>query len=204
MKFPKGVKYIIGVDEAGRGPLAGPVSVGVCALPVKMTRRDFKGIRDSKKLSEKMRDVWFAKMLEMQKVGGLYFSVNLVSNKIIDERGISFAIKKAMNDGLIDVMDNMRAKYSECFVLLDGSLRAPSEFIFQKTIIKGDEKEFAISLASIAAKVTRDKYMKKMAKKYPNYGFEVHKGYGTAKHIISIKKEGISALHRKSFLKNIV
>ncbi len=200
MKVPFGIKYIIGIDEAGRGPLAGPVAVGVCLVPAKMTRRNFKNIRDSKKLTEKMRDVWFAKMCEMN----LDFSATLISNKVIDERGLSFAIKKAMSDSLKKIQSSCGFRPSECLVLLDGGLHAPTEFTFQKTIIKGDEKEFAISLASIAAKVTRDAYMKKQAKKFPEYGFAIHKGYGTARHISAIKKEGVTNLHRLSFLKNIV
>ena len=91
-----------------------------------------------------------------------------------------------------------------CLVLLDGGLKAPREFIYQKTIIKGDEKELSISLASIAAKVTRDAYMTKLAKKYPAYGFEIHKGYGTKKHREAIKKHGPSEVHRMSFLGRIL
>ncbi len=160
-----------------------------------------------------MRDVWFAKMCEKQEKfnykklntpDALDFSVTLISNKIIDRRGINFAIRKAMNDSLKKLQLKNKLKPCECLVLLDGGLRAPAEFPFQKTIIKGDEKEFSISLASIAAKVTRDAYMKKLAKKHPLYGFEVHKGYGTAKHITAIKKEGTSLIHRASFLRNIV
>ena len=108
-----------------------------------------------------------------------------------------------MADSLKKLQKTTNFKPSECLALLDGGLHAPKEFTFQKTIIKGDEKEFAISLASIAAKVTRDWCMKKVSKKYPQYGFDIHKGYGTAKHILVIKKQGISGIHRKSFLRNI-
>jgi ribonuclease HII len=220
MKVRAGVKYIIGIDEAGRGPLAGPVSVGVCLVSAEMTRKSLlavaaksglKKLNDSKKLSAKRREAWLEQMGEMQKTKGgtekssrLDFSVTLVSNKIIDERGLSFAIRKATSDSLKNLQKTTKFKPSQCMVLLDGGLRAPAEFIFQKTIIKGDEKEFAISLASIAAKVIRDAHMKKMSKKYPAYGFEIHKGYGTARHIVAIKKEGITPAHRRSFLKNII
>ena len=205
-KLPAGVKYIIGVDEAGRGPLAGPVSVGVCVVPASLTRKillrqvrasGISKLKDSKKLSAKMREVWFAKMQEMQKNRQINFSVTLVSNKIIDTKGLSFAIKKA----LFLSLKNLEVSPTDCLVLLDGGLHAPAQFIHQKTIIKGDEKEFAISLASIAAKVTRDRHMTRLAKKYPAYNFEIHKGYGTARHIATIKKEGISPIHRHSFLK---
>lgn len=214
MKIPAGVKYIIGIDEAGRGPLAGPVAVGACLVSAKMTRknllaRGLKKLNDSKKLSAKRREMWFTQMCEMQKMkteksSTLDFSVTLISNEIVDERGLSFAIRKAMMDSLKKLQKIVCFAPAECLVLLDGGLRAPTEFIFQKTIIKGDEKEFAISLASIAAKVTRDAHMKKLAKKYPAYDFEIHKGYGTARHIAAIKKEGITPIHRRSFLKKIV
>lgn len=226
MKIPAGVKYVIGIDEAGRGPLAGPVAVGTCLVPAKMTRKSLlaqaarsgkvglEKLNDSKKLSVKRREAWLAQMREMwgmkepeaanTKNLPLYFSVTLISNKIIDGRGLSFAIRKAMSGSLKKLQKATRFRPSECLVLLDGGLHAPAEFILQKTIIKGDEKEFAISLASIAAKVTRDAHMKKLAKKYPAYNFDIHKGYGTARHIAAIKKEGITPIHRRSFLKNIL
>lgn len=230
MKIPAGVKYIIGIDEAGRGPLAGPVAVGACLVPAKMTRKsllaqvakscgsdkikrkDLKKLNDSKKLLAKKREAWLAQMCEMQGVKKVKnqksdtfdFEVTLISNKVIDTQGLSFAIRKAMAGALKSLRQTIHFKPQECLVLLDGGLRAPAEFIFQKTIIKGDEKEFAISLASIAAKVTRDAHMKKLAKKYPAYAFDIHKGYGTSRHIIAIKKEGITPIHRRSFLKNIV
>jgi ribonuclease HII len=204
MKIDPNVKYIIGIDEAGRGPLAGPVAVGVCLVGTQMSRKNFPGIRDSKKLTEKMREEWFSRMQELQKAGKLCFAATLISNKIIDKKGISFAIKKAMSVSLKKIKVTKKFKTSQTQVLLDGGLRAPEEFIFQKTIIKGDEKEFSISLASIAAKVIRDRYMKKVAKKYPLYDFGIHKGYGTAKHIATIKNQGISAIHRQSFLKNLL
>jgi ribonuclease HII len=225
MKIPAGVKYIIGIDEAGRGPLAGPVAVGACLVSAKMTRKNFlakvaqsgkpglEKLNDSKKLSAKRREAWFVEIREMQKVKNkktrgqkntLDFSVVLISNKIIDRRGISFAIKKAMADSLKKLQKSTHFKSSECLVLLDGGLHAPAEFVFQKTIIKGDEKEFAISLASIVAKVIRDAHMRKLAKKYSGYGFDVHKGYGTTKHIVAIKRRGIMPIHRRSFLKNIL
>ena len=216
MKIPSGVKYIIGIDEAGRGPLAGPVSVGVCLVSAKMTRKgllqqvtrstksEIKKLNDSKKLSAQKRELWLDEMNKMKSSGSLDYSVTLISNKIIDERGLSFAIAKAMRDSLKKLQKSSGFKPQECLVLLDGGLHAPAEFIFQKTIIKGDEKEFAISLASIAAKVTRDAHMEKMAKKYGAFHFDVHKGYGTARHIMAIKKEGITPIHRRSFLKHIL
>lgn len=200
MKFPPNIKYVIGIDEVGRGPLAGPVAVGVCLLPIEMTRSKFRGIRDSKQLTAKMREEWLEKMHKMN----LNFSVTLVSNRVIDERGIVFAIKQAMKDSLEKIEKMVGHKPRECMVLLDGGLHAPAKYIFQKTIIKGDEKVHSISLASIAAKVTRDAHMCEMAKIYPDFGFEFNKGYGTHRHILKIKERGITSIHRKSFLKKIV
>lgn len=213
MKIPAGVKYVIGIDEAGRGPLAGPVAVGICLVPAKMTRKSLltqvaksglKKLNDSKKLSVRRREAWLAQMCKMRGGGVFDFAASLISNKVIDTRGLSFAIRKAMSDSLKKLQKTVGFKSKECLVLLDGGLHAPIEYIFQKTIIKGDEKEFSISLASIAAKVTRDAHMCKLAKKYPAYAFDIHKGYGTARHITAIKKEGITPIHRRSFLKNIL
>ncbi|MFZ2049210.1 MAG: ribonuclease HII [Minisyncoccia bacterium] len=191
--------YIVGIDEAGRGPLAGPVSVGVLMLNKKVDKKFLRGIKDSKKLSESMREEWFNKALEMKAGGVLDYRVALVSEKVIDKNGIVEAIKI----GIEDCLKKLKVpKHSEIY--LDGGLRAPKNFKKQKTIIKGDEKIPVISLASIMAKVTRDRYMKKIGMNYPEYGFEEHKGYGTAKHIKAIKKFGISKIHRKTYLTNII
>lgn len=191
------IRGIIGIDEAGRGPLAGPVSVGVCYIP-KNVRLNLRGIKDSKKLSEKNRDAWFLQMKEWQKEGKMKFTVSLISQKVIDKKGIVYAISL----GVTRCLEKISLDPHEVKVLLDGGLRAPQQYIYQKTIIKGDEKFPAISLASIAAKVTRDKYMRRIAKNYPQYGFEVHKGYGTVKHRQAIVKHKPSILHRQSFLRS--
>lgn len=197
----KSIKYLIGIDEAGRGPLAGPVAVGVVKLQVtsyklKAQAGWFRGLKDSKKLSEKAREEWFTKMRKAKKDGWLQFAVALGSARVIDKKGIVFAIKNALNKAILKV----DAKGGETLALLDGGLRASEEFSSQKTIIKGDEKEPVIALASIVAKVSRDRLMKKNGQKYPEYGFEKHKGYGTRGHYRKIKKYGISPIHRKSFL----
>ncbi|MBA3551014.1 ribonuclease HII, partial [Patescibacteria group bacterium] len=189
--------HIIGIDEAGRGPLAGPVSVGLVLTStpihpeIKKELRKIKG-KDSKKLSHEKREMWFEKLQIWKQEGKINFYVSLISAKIIDSKGISYAIQKAMKECL----DNVNADCKNCKVLLDGSLHAPQEFVNQKTIIKGDEKEPLISLASIAAKVTRDRYMAKIARKFPVYNFEIHKGYGTLSHRKLIQEHGITALHR--------
>lgn len=193
------VRYIIGIDEAGRGPLAGPVSIGAVCIPVAFKRTFWKGVRNSKALSEKQREEWFAKIREAKKARKLNYAVALVGNKIIDEKGISYAIRLGMKR----ILKRLDVSPNDTRVLLDGSLYAPKEYIRQKTIIKGDEKEPIISLASITAKVTRDRKIVRLAHKYPKYSFEIHKGYGTRSHIKAIKKHGASALHRRSFLTKI-
>lgn len=193
------IDYIIGIDEAGRGPLAGPVSVGICIAPADFDFKIFNNLKDSKKLSEKRRVEVLAQMKELQNLKTINFSVALVSNKMIDDKGIVFAITSAINA----LLNKIKIEPNKVKILLDGGLRAPDQYLNQETIIKGDEKEPVISLASIAAKVTRDLHMVKLAKDYPEYGFEIHKGYGTKKHIEMIKKNGLSIVHRRSFCKNI-
>jgi ribonuclease HII len=190
-------KYLIGIDEAGRGPLAGPVSVGAVCLPQDFNTELLVGVRDSKKLSPQARDDWFTKLTHWEQEGLLHFHVALVSAQIIDTKGITHAIKQ----GLEECLDILDIHHDDCMILLDGSLHAPERFKLQQTIIKGDDIEPIISLASIAAKVTRDRYIIKIAEKYPQYGFEIHKGYGTKAHRDKIKKFGPCKIHRKSFLK---
>jgi ribonuclease HII len=208
------IKFLVGIDEAGRGPLAGPVAVGVVVVPAEWggfggkngTRSSkkkqplFAEARDSKQLSPAAREAIFKKLQAAKKDGLLDFYVTLVSAKIIDTRGIVFAIRRAMARSL----KKLSVPPHQTQILLDGSLYAPEEFLFQKTIIRGDQSEPVISLASIAAKVTRDRHMLKLAKKYPSYGFEIHKGYGTKQHREMIKKYGQSIVHRRSFLKGIL
>lgn len=193
--------FIVGIDEAGRGPLAGPVAVGaVCmAQPGKVrgvVKKFFRGIKDSKKLSPADRELWLALALEAKKRGGLDFHVALVSEKVIDRKGITYAIKLGIKRCLAALKVT-----SDAQIFLDGSLKAPEEFKHQKTIIKGDELVPIISLASIAAKVLRDRRMVSLAKKFPEYGFDIHKGYGTKGHYEAIEKYGLTESHRRSFLK---
>lgn len=195
--------FLIGIDEAGRGPLAGPVSVGLFKINKKTLKKDFfkknfEGLKDSKKLTEKKREEFFAKLKPFKREGVLDFAVALISEKVIDQKGISFAIKFGMEKCLKKVNAKVRDE-----ILLDGGLKVSQIFKKQKTIIKGDEKEPVISLASIVAKVTRDRFMKKEALKYPDFGFEVHKGYGTKRHRESIKKLGLTKIHRKTFCKGV-
>ena len=200
MKF----KTVVGIDEVGRGPIAGPVAV--CALAIrrdqlinqkgKYTMVHFEKFKDSKKLSHKQRLVWLEKINEERDKGNIFYKVSFESNKVIDDKGIVFAITRALENSL----EYLNKNKGDCEVLLDGGLKAPVEYKNQKTIIKGDEKELAIALASIVAKVTRDALMVRLACKYTGYGLEKHKGYGTAEHYRALKDKGISMIHRKSFL----
>jgi len=192
---------IVGIDEVGRGPLAGPVSVGVLMFPKNAHPTlacIFGETRDSKKLGKKRREEWFLKIKKLQKEGVISYVVVSKSADFIDKKGISFAIRACIALALKKLKVEEKAE-----VLLDGSLRAPAHFKNQKTIIKGDEKELPIALASIVAKVTRDRKMVKLSQKYPGYFWDINKGYGTKVHRETIKKLGFSPLHRRSFCKNI-
>jgi len=191
--------HIIGIDEAGRGPIAGPVSVGAVVFLSSSISKVFTGVKDSKQLTFEERDSWFKKLKDQKRKGKLNYAVSFSSQKKIDEKGLTFAIKSALKRSII----RLKINPTKAIVLLDGGLKAPKEFIYQKTIIKGDEKIKEISLASIAAKVMRDRKMIAWSKEFPQYGFEIHKGYGTKLHRRKIKKHGASLLHRKSFLKSL-
>lgn len=193
------MKYIVGVDEVGRGPIAGPVAVGVFVCPEKFfTTLDFNvPLRDSKKLTKIQRQKWFEFLQIQKKEGHCNFAVSMVSAAWIDKVGIVRAIQKALDQSLGKVVPGDKDAIS---IYLDGGLKAPVEYIHQETIIKGDELHPVISCASIVAKVSRDALMAEYAKQYPNYGFEKHSGYGTKAHYAAIKKYGIIELHRKSFI----
>lgn len=216
-------KYpIIGIDEAGRGPIAGPVAVCAFLIFDKKGQEFLRGARDSKKVSEKNREKWFEKILKAKDMGLVDFSVRFSSEKVIDKKGIVYAIKSALEKALSDLESrnsekemyriNERTTRGNFFnfdkkkikVFLDGGLHAPLDYFNQETVIKGDDKIQAISLASICAKVLRDRRMKRISKKYAKYKFEVHKGYGTRLHYKMISENGLCPLHRKSFLKSLI
>ena len=193
------MEYIVGVDEAGRGPLAGPVSVGVVVAREGYDFiATFPGLNDSKQLSEKKREALYLVLEEEFRAERVRFVVQFVSAELIDKGGIAPAIRAAVGQGVRKLLPEPE----QGKVFLDGSLKAPVEYA-QETVIGGDGTVPAIMLASIAAKVTRDRYMKKMALEYPQYGFEQHKGYGTKAHYEAIKLHGLSPLHRRTFLKKI-
>jgi len=194
-------KYVIGIDEAGRGPLAGPVAVGAVVMLAddyeKLRQEElFPAGKDSKKLTPKKRAECYRLMLELKKAGRLDFRVVFGQAKEIDRLGISQVIRES----LASVLGFLARPTEESFVLLDGGLSAPIEYGGQETIIRGDESELIIALASIAAKVTRDVKMVELARDYPDYGFEIHKGYGTAKHMEAIRRCGQCPIHRKTFI----
>lgn len=194
------MSYILGIDEAGRGPLAGPVAVGVVAVESAFDLgTSFPGLNDSKKLSEKKRELLFVRLQEEMRKGNVRAVVCLSSAEVIDTKGISYAISHALSQGVRKLMPDP----TEGKIYLDGSLKAPPEYE-QETVVGGDALIPAIMLASIAAKVTRDRLMVKMSQEQPNYGFEKHKGYGTKAHIDAIRTYGISPLHRKTFLSRIM
>ncbi len=187
---------MLGVDEAGRGPLAGPVAVGVVAVPEGFdVAAEFPGVADSKKLSEKKREEVFAMLEARVAQGDARYRVEFEDAGAIDKEGIAVVIRRAVSRG-VNVLAPDAALVR---VQLDGALRAPPEYA-QETIINGDELIPLISLASIAAKVTRDRLMRELAKEYPQYGFEKHKGYGTRAHYDALGNHGLCAIHRRSFV----
>jgi len=198
-------KYIIGIDEVGRGPLLGPVAVGILIIEREKYQKliadgVFTPGKDSKKLTPKKRIEYFAKINELKDGGILSYGVFFEPNTIIDKFGIVSAIKMAVRKGL----ENLKCDPAETEVLLDGWLKAPAEYLNQKSIVRGDESELVIALASIVAKVTRDAKMEKLAEAIPHYDLKSNKGYGTAKHIADLKQYGPHELHRKSFIKHFV
>ncbi len=196
-------RYVIGIDEVGRGPLAGPVAVGALVLKKPLPKEFRRKTFDSKQIKPTERAMWYACICAARKTGHLDFEVTFVSEKIIDTKGLSFAIRKALDTSLRAVVRSAKLAPLQCDIRLDGGLKAPADFIRQKTIIKGDASEVSIGLASIVAKHLRDQKMITLHKKYPLYGFDVHKGYGTAKHRAAIRKYGPCSIHRRSFLTKI-
>ena len=187
----KGYKAICGIDEAGRGPLAGPVYAAAVILPEGC---EIEGLNDSKKLTEKKREALF----DVIKEKALFYGIGTADEKEIDEINILNATFLAMKRAVeaLEIKPDL--------ALIDGN-REPhiDENIKEVTVIKGDAKSMSIAAASILAKVSRDRFMLEIAKKYPQYEFEKHKGYGTKLHYEKIEEYGISEIHRRSFLKKI-
>ena len=189
--YKKGFKNICGIDEAGRGPLAGPVVVAGVIMPEDSM---IEGVNDSKKVSEKKREKLYDLILEE----AISYSVAIIGHDVIDDINILNATKR----GVTEVVEGLDIKPD--LIIIDALEHINTKGIPYESIIKGDAKCYNIAAASIIKKVTRDRIMRKYDEIYPQYGFINHKGYGTAKHISAIKEYGLCPIHRKSFTKNIV
>ena len=199
--YLSGVKNIAGIDEAGRGPLAGPV---VVACVIMKSDSMIEGVNDSKKLSEKKREQVFENIVNE----AVAYGIGIVSQDQIDKINILNATKMGLNlavkDMEEDLIKKVRGFEKPDIILVDALTKIDTDNIPYRSIIKGDAKSYSIAAASIIAKVTRDRIMRQWDEIYPMYGFERHKGYGTAAHIAAIKEYGLCPIHRRSFVKNIV
>lgn len=189
--YDKGFKNICGIDEAGRGPLAGPVVVAGVIMPQDSM---IEGINDSKKVSEKKREKLYDLIIEE----AISYSIAIIGHDVIDDINILNATKS----GVTKVVDELDLKPD--LIIVDALTHINTRGIPYEPIIKGDAKCYNIAAASILAKVTRDRIMREWDEVYPQYGFISHKGYGTAKHIAAIKEYGLCPIHRKTFTKNFV
>ena len=189
--YEKGFQKIAGIDEAGRGPLAGPVVVAGVIMPQDSM---IEGENESKKVSEKKREKLYDLILEQ----AIRYSVAIIGQDVIDEINILNATKQ----GVTKVVEGLEVKPN--LILVDALTHIDTKGIPYDSIVKGDAKCYNIAAASIIAKVTRDRIMRQWDEDYPQYGFAQHKGYGTAKHIEAIKEYGLCPIHRRSFTKNFV
>lgn len=189
--YEQGFKNICGIDEAGRGPLAGPVVVASAILSKESM---IEGVNDSKKVSEKKREKVFEEIVQ----NAVSYGVGIIDETIIDEINILQATKLGLTNSIKEL------KVRPDIILVDALHGIDTVGIPYKSIIKGDALCYSIAAASIIAKVTRDRIMIGYDKIYPEYGFAKHKGYGTQEHISAIKKYGLCPIHRKSFTKNFV
>ena len=189
--YEQGIEYICGIDEAGRGPLAGPVVVGAVIMP----KDSFiEGVNDSKKISEKKREKIYDQILEE----AIAYSIGVIDRQTIDDINILNATKLGVKQAVGSL------KQRPDVIMVDALTGLETDGIPYISVIKGDAKNYSIAAASIIAKVTRDRMMKEWDEIFPQYGFNSHKGYGTAKHIQVIKECGICPIHRKSFVKNFI
>lgn len=198
--WKKGYEQVVCFDEAGRGPLAGPVTAGAVAVDARMIkkipRKVLREIRDSKKLSAKKREEFYGILTDNP---AIRWGIGIVSEKIIDRINIFQATKLAMQKAAKNLRFRFKAADNKTdFLILDGKMRLDLK-IPQKSIVKGDEKVFSCAAASILAKVTRDRIMGKYHNLYPRYGFDRHKGYPTAHHLKMLKRYGPCKIYRKTF-----
>ena len=198
------MRYVVGIDEVGRGALAGPVVVAAAAVPrnprLKIYNAGVGRLRDSKKLTAKQREKWFHYITRHPEID---YAVARVYPRSIERMNISRAANLAAERAFVKLTTNYQL-LATSNVYLDGGLYVgnKNKIAHARTIVRGDEKYKVVKLASIMAKVSRDRMMMRLAKKYPHYGFEMHKGYGTKRHFAAIKKHGPSKAHRLTFLKN--
>ncbi len=199
--YEKGLKLIAGIDEAGRGPLAGPVVVAAVVMPEDSF---IEGVNDSKKVSEKKREKLYDLILEE----ALGYGVGIIDQKEIDEINILNATKEGLTRAIKKLEKDLQEKNGKLtkpdVIFVDALTKIDTDNIPYKSIIHGDAISYSIAAASIIAKVTRDRIMRQWDEIYPQYGFAKHKGYGTAAHIQAIKEYGICPLHRLSFVKNFI
>lgn len=188
--WQKGFRYVLGVDEAGRGPLAGPVVVG--AVLIENPKQVVENVRDSKKMTKKQRKKAFVEIQEKSTA----FGIGIVDAKEIDRVGIKEAVKEAMILAVSEVEKKIKKKVD--YIISDGAVYLLDDHKMM-SISRGDLNHYSIAAASVLAKVTRDMIMEEYSKKYPNYGFEKHMGYGTKVHLDAISKHGICDIHRKSY-----
>lgn len=191
----RGFNMICGIDEAGRGPLAGPVVVASVIMPADSM---IEGVNDSKKVSEKKREKLYDQILEE----AISYGVGIVGQDEIDEINILNATKKGLTMCIKEVENKLNEKPE--VILVDALTKIDTDGIPYKSIIHGDSLSYSIAAASIIAKVTRDRIMRQWDEVYPQYGFAKHKGYGTKMHIDAIKEYGLCPLHRRSFTKNFI
>lgn len=199
--YSQGITSIAGIDEAGRGPLAGPVVVACVVMPKDSM---IEGVNDSKKVAEKKREKLYEEIINE----AVAYGVGIISQEEIDRINILNATKEGLTTAIKEMERDLREKQREFekpeIILVDALTKIDTDHIPYRSIIKGDAKSYSIAAASIIAKVTRDRIMRQWAEVYPMYGFEKHKGYGTAAHIAAIREYGLCPLHRRSFVKNIV
>ena len=199
--YAQGITSIAGIDEAGRGPLAGPVVVACVVMP-----RDsmIEGVNDSKKVAEKKREKLYEQIIQEATAYG----VGIISQEEIDKINILNATKAGLTMAIMEMEKDLKEKQRNFekpeIILVDALTKIDTNHIPYRSIIKGDAKSYSIAAASIIAKVTRDRIMREWDEVYPMYGFGKNKGYGTAAHIAAIKEYGLCPLHRRSFVKNIV
>ena len=199
--YTQGITSIAGMDGAGRGPVAGTVVVACVIMPKDSM---IEGVNDSKKIAEKKREKLYEQIIEE----ALGFGVGIISQEEIDRINILNATKEGLTTAIKEMEKDLKEKQRDFdkpeIILVDALTKIDTDHIPYRSIIKGDAKSYSIAAASIIAKVTRDRIMREWAEVYPMYGFEKHKGYGTAAHIAAIKEYGLCPLHRRSFVKNIV